>query len=77
MAKRTATTDELPDVLELLERLAGGNALMAIDPITAGFNFGTAALLLIGKIIDTVPAEQHAENWARLDRILDALKPGE
>lgn len=75
MAKRT--TAELPDIVELLERLAaGGNPPMAIDPITAGFNFGTAALLLIGKIIDTVPAEQHAENWARLDRILDALKPG-
>lgn len=76
MAKAKPPIIELPDVLELLEKLAAGNVPMAIDPVTAAFNFGTAALLLIGKIIDTVPEAQHAENWARIDKIFDVLKPG-
>ena len=67
MAKKAeAAPDAAPDIVELLTALAGGNAPMAMDPATAMFNFGTAALLLIGKIIDTVPEAQHAENWERI-----------
>lgn len=68
------------DIVELFTKLTAGNIPMAIDPATALFNFGTAALLLVGKIIDTVPPEQHAENWDRLDKFIDRLervfKPG-
>ncbi len=78
MAKKKDETDgEAPDIIDLLARLAVGNVPMALDPATALFNFGTAALLLIGKIIDTVPQAQHAENWERLGDMLELFQlPG-
>lgn len=64
------------DILSLLEKLSDGKVpTMAMDPVTATFNFGTMALYIVGKIIDTVPKEQHAENWERLDGWIEKLTP--
>lgn len=79
-----AATIDLGDIKELFDKLVAGGAVQpAIDPLTAMFNFGTAALNLTGKIIDTVPDEQHAKNWADsqkrwedfLNKIVDAMPP--
>lgn len=76
MAKTQAEPDTpTPDIAEILAGLTGGAAPMAIDPITAGFNFGTAALILITTIINSVPPEQHAENWKRAADFIDTLNP--
>lgn len=78
MAKTPAepAAEEQPDIAEILKALTGGTGTtMAIDPITAGFNFGTAALVLITTIINSVPPEQHAENWKRAADFIDSLNP--
>lgn len=67
---------EDPDIKDIIAAL-GGVAQMPVDPITAGLNLGTVALLLVMQIIDTVPPELHAENWERIDRVLDKLRIGD
>lgn len=72
----TPAPEPPPDIVDVVAKLLQGNNItMALDPVTAGFNFATAALLLIGKIIDTVPIEQHAENWKRVSDLIDKLQP--
>jgi hypothetical protein len=67
-----------PDLLEILQGLTKVSfPPMAIDPITAGLNFGTMAMFLVIVIINTVPAEQHAENWKRVSELIDKLRPGQ
>ena len=83
MAKKAEVTapaaEELklpPDILKILEALLAGKVpVQAMDPATAAFNFGTAALFLIGKIIDTVPEAQHEKNWKRFNDLIDKLRP--
>lgn len=66
-----------PDVVDILEKLGDLRfPVLGADPVTAGLNAVTVALLLVMKIIDTVPPEQHAENWERLDRFIEKLTPG-
>jgi hypothetical protein len=33
--------------------------------------------VLVIVIINTVPAEQHAENWKRVSELIDKLRPGQ
>ena len=57
MAKAKPQEPELqipPDIFSVIGKLVDGKVpVMAMDPVTAGFNFGTTVLLLVMKIIDT------------------------
>lgn len=67
--KATPAEIELPDI----DKLLGSFPQLALDPATAGLNLATMVVWLIGKIIDTIPAEQHAENWDRLNEVLNRI----
>lgn len=63
-----------PDLEEILGKLGELRfPVLGADPVTAGLNAATVAMLLIMTIINTVPPDQHAENWERIDRILDRV----
>lgn len=65
-----------PDLVEILGKLGLPTfPPMALDPLTASLNFGTMALFLVATIIATIPLEQHAENYERLDKWFEMLLP--
>lgn len=45
-----------------------------MDPITAALTTIGKVCDLLGKVIDTVPPEQHDRNWARIERIMAAIE---
>ncbi len=65
-----------PDVAEILEKLGGLQfPVLGADPVTAWGNAATMAMLLAITIINTVPPEQHAENWKRMSEWIEKLSP--